>query len=263
IPATVEQIKNRYSEDTFDPKGVCYVIDDEGHPQAYIQTRSLPSQKRTFIGYPWAVNNCPKEIQETLFSEMLSYIQQRDPEHKIVMGYIQAHWTEVHDFARDHKMKINSETKQFGLNPTQIGKLNIDGFKIVNATENDIEILMTLAETEVGFLEFFIDNEAAIKFFKQMVSERETLLIFKNDELVCAGALVATPNTRNFNINFTLTNPKYLNAWKILTIKLAQKAVENGWGEKQMIVIDTLPEQVTFCKEHQAHEIVLTLYEIL
>ncbi|MHA2364543.1 MAG: hypothetical protein ACXAC7_11355 [Candidatus Hodarchaeales archaeon] len=262
-PATVDQIKTRYNGEDFDPKGVCYAFSDDEQPLAYIQTRVIPTQKRTFIGYPWAKPNCPLETQEQLFTEMLSYIKERDPDHTIVMGNIKNHWSEVHEFAQAHHMKVNRVSKQYSLDPSKISTLDVSDFEVKTATTDDIDALFTLAKTEEGLIESSDNEEEIKKFFEQIVTERKTFLIYKEDQLVSAGVLsVTAANNPNFFVQFTATNPEYIDGWKVLIIKLAQEAVKNGWEDKAMIVVDNLPNQIAFYEEQQAQEIIKTLYEV-
>ena len=71
-PVTAKDIIDRYERENIDPKTVMYAFAADGKMLAYIQARDYPEPKQTHIGYPWRVNDCPGEVQDKLFDDMLA-----------------------------------------------------------------------------------------------------------------------------------------------------------------------------------------------
>ena len=228
--ATVEQIKTRYQNQDFDFKSVRYAFAKDKTPLAYIQTRIDANTKRTFIGYPWAINNCPKDVQDKLFSEMLSYIKQRDSDHQIVLGNIQEEWAEVHDFAKKYNAKVDNEFLTYALEVKEMIKLDNTEFSMRLATSEDENNLAELARTEPGFDTAFANEDAMNDFFKDQVTNHEVLLIYKDNQLVSAGSLTSLDLDRNgrVNIRFTATRGYKFEYWRAFVIELSRYLASKG-----------------------------------
>ncbi len=262
--ATVEQIKTRYESQNFDPRGVCYAFTDDKKPLAYIQTREEPNNQRTFIGYPWAINNCSKEVQEKLFTEMLSYIRQRDTDHKIVLGYIQEDWKEVHDFAKKFNGKVDNEFITYALEASKMFGLDNTGYSMKLATPEDEQKLIELAKTEPGFDTAFTDEQAMNDFFKDQVTNHEVLLIYKENQLVSAGSLTSLDLDKNgmVNIRFTATREYKFDYWRAFVIELSKYLKTKGLQDSSFTIFDRQPEHLKFYAENGKIVNKTILYEI-
>ena len=90
-PVTAKDIATRFKNEKIDPKTVRYAFMDD-KAIAYVQARDYEEPKETHLGYPWALTDCPEEVQHKLFDEMLSYIKTRDVGFDIrVNGYANNH----------------------------------------------------------------------------------------------------------------------------------------------------------------------------
>lgn len=262
--ATAEQIKTRYNVANFDSKSVRYAFTTDKKPLAYIQTRLDPNRKRTFIGYPWAINNCPKDVQENLFTEMLSYIKQRDPEHQIVLGNIQEHWTEVHEFAKNHSAKVDNEFVTYALEVKDMVKLDNTGYTMRIATPEDEKKLAELAKSEPGFDTAFANEEAMNNFFKDQVTNHEVLLIYKDNQLVSAGSLrsLEVDGNGRVNIQFTATKEYKFEYWRAFVIELSKYLDTKELQDTSFTIFDRQPEHLRFYGENGKIVSRATLYEI-
>jgi hypothetical protein len=117
--ATADQIEERYRVEGFDNKGVQYAFDDD-KPIAYIQTRKVVETKQVYIGYPWSTTDCPEEVKDEMFKNMVDYLYTRDPEYKIVCGVIQDSWTDVRDFLKKYNCTVENEYKTYLLDITNL-----------------------------------------------------------------------------------------------------------------------------------------------
>ena len=63
LPASADEIRERNIRR--DSQMTRYALTEDGKPLAYVTARDSGSEPgRTYIGYPWAMPNCPKEVQE-------------------------------------------------------------------------------------------------------------------------------------------------------------------------------------------------------
>ncbi len=77
ILATGKAIQERYELENVDPKTIRYAMTADGTMPAYCQARDYPALGETHIGYPWALPQCPSDVQEKLFDELLAYLKER------------------------------------------------------------------------------------------------------------------------------------------------------------------------------------------
>ncbi|MHA1984655.1 MAG: hypothetical protein ACW967_09895, partial [Candidatus Hodarchaeales archaeon] len=129
-PATAEQIKTRYQDESFDPKGVRYAFDDQGKPLAYIQTRKTPNL--LYLGYPWAIDpnsSVTKEAQTKLFDEMFEYVKKANPERQIVLGSVQSNWTEVLDFVKKRNFDVRFRNARYSFKVSDLANISVTGLK--------------------------------------------------------------------------------------------------------------------------------------
>ena len=78
ILATAEEILQRYKTEKTDPQYIRFAFTKEGKALAYCQVR-LEKKGSIAIGYPWALPNCPTEVQEKLFNDLMTYMSPRCP----------------------------------------------------------------------------------------------------------------------------------------------------------------------------------------
>jgi hypothetical protein len=263
--ATAEQIRNRLSIEGFDNKSVRYAFTQDKKPLAYIQTRVDTQNKRTFIGYPWALSDCPQDVQEKMFDEMLAYLKQRDPEHKIVLGNVQGNWTEVHDFAKNkYKAKVDNEFKTYALEVSKMVTLENSGYSTRIATIDDEKILAELANSEPGFGSAFANDEALQNFFKDQLANHEVLLVYKGEKLVSAGALNSfePDNNGRVNIRFTATRDYNFDYWKAFVVELSKYLDKKGLRNTSFTIFDRQPEHLKFYDHYGKVASISVLYEI-
>jgi hypothetical protein len=71
---------------------------------AYIQARAGKDELFS-LGYPWATPDCPVEVQEKLFDEMLSYIKLKNP--KMIRYWLHDDWKNQMEFFNKKGFKIS------------------------------------------------------------------------------------------------------------------------------------------------------------
>ena len=251
--ATADQIKERYRVEGFDNKGVQYAFDDD-KPIAYIQTRKVVETKQVYIGYPWSTIDCPEEVKDHMFKNMVNYLYTRDPEYKIVCGVIQDSWTDIRDFLKKYNCTVETEYKTYLLDITNLSKLDNSGYTSKIGTSDDEEALFELCMSEPGFSDTFPNEEAVKSFVKDVLKELETILIYKNDELVSSGAVFSYEPDRNniINTRFTATADYKFEYWKAYVIEIAKRLKKKGLDGMKFTLFDRQPVHLEFYDKHSS-----------
>jgi hypothetical protein len=230
---TAAKIKERVEFEKKDPKLIRYALREDGTPLAYIQA-SIDG-KTTWIGYPWAFEDCPKDVQERLYQELFDYATEKYPENKKVIGYFSNSWEEQIQFVLDKGYKLKDTAYFYTLDPDNV-KLDIpEGYSSKLGTIDDLEALMELSKIDADLKNGFPSDEAREHYFKNRVLADGNLILVYKDEILVA----ATAPLRGFYVGymfrFTAIRPGFEEAWKILAVKIAQHCKEIGWPEKIMI----------------------------
>ena len=249
--ATADQIKERYSVEGFDNKGVQYAFDDD-EPIAYIQTRKVIERKTIYIGYPWSTTDCPEDVKDEMFKNMLIYVSKRDPEYEIVCGVIQDSWTDVREFLKKYNCTVDTEYKTYFLDVSTLSKLDNSGYTSKLATSDDEEGLFDLCMSEPGFGDAFPNEEALKTFVSGVLKDLEPILIYKNDELVSSGAVISYEPDRDniINTRFTATKDYKFEYWKAYVIEIAKRLLEKGLDGTKFTLFDRQPEHLEFYDKH-------------
>ena len=251
---TSEQIRQRYETEIPDPKRIRYSFKEDGSPLAYIQTRVTEAtentKRRTWIGYPWAAEDCP-EVQEKLYSEMFEYIKQRDPENEIVMGYISDCFTEPISFAKSKGFEIIDEVVQYAIDVQKASEIESQGFTVRIATIEDLDALVELVKSDPDTKDAFPNEEAWISYFKDRVlPDGHTVLLLKDNQLVCAGAPLKGLVEDGIIIRFSAVRPGFEDARKDLIVEISKHNIESGWQDYSLLMYPgTQEDQKAFLKK--------------
>ncbi|MFX1492169.1 MAG: hypothetical protein ACFFBU_07895, partial [Promethearchaeota archaeon] len=87
LPATADQIRLRALNS--DPKLMRFAFTEKEEPLAYISASGSDSQPWTIgMGYPWALPECPSNVQVQIFKDLVSYIKENEKIQEIVTGVV-------------------------------------------------------------------------------------------------------------------------------------------------------------------------------
>ncbi len=229
---SAEQIKQRYMNEKKDKFGVRYALDEEEKPLAYIQTTVTETPAQTWIGYPWALEHCPVEVQDFLFDEMLDYVSNKYPENEIVMGYFTETWKRQTEFAKNKGFTLKDTAFFYSLDTTQVNKESTHEFSVKMGTIDDIPILIDLCKTDPNIKEAFPNNEAWNSYFAdRVVPDNHAVLFFKENLLVAAGAPLRGYIDDGIIVRFTAIRPGFEDTWKLLLREIALHCSEQQWKE--------------------------------
>ncbi len=229
---TAEQIKQRYIAEKKDKFGVRYALDEQEEPLAYIQTTFNKSPPQTWIGYPWALEHCPPEVQEFLFDEMLEYVANKFPDNEIVMGYFTETWERQTEFAKRKGFSLKDKAFFYSLDVSQMKRGTDTEFSPRMGEMNDIPSLIQLCKSDSNIKEAFSDDDAWNSYFKnRVIPDNHLIMIFKENLLVAAGAPLRGYLEDGIIVRFTAIRPGFEDSWKPLLREIALHCKEQQWKE--------------------------------
>ena len=100
---TEERIKKRLQDHkpTQDKEGITFAFEND-KPISYIQYREY-TQGKVRIGFPWAIDGTPLEVQDKLFYDLLNYLKKKYPEkNEFFLGNLNHVYTGLHDKIINH-----------------------------------------------------------------------------------------------------------------------------------------------------------------
>ena len=229
---TADQIKQRYINEKKDKFGVRYALDEEEKPLAYIQTSFTESPPQTWIGFPWALEHCPVEVQEFLYDEMLEYVKNKFPDNQIVMGFFTETWKRQIEFAKRKGFILKEKAFFYSLDTSQVKKEANHEFSVRNGTMDDIDVLIELCKTDPNIKEAFPTDEAWKSYFAdRVIPDNHVIIVQKDNLLVAAGAPLRGYSDNGLIVRFTAIRPGYEDTWKILLREIAEHCKEQEWKE--------------------------------
>ncbi len=242
-PVTAQQIIERYQREKIDPKTVRYALDESGSPLAYIQARDYESAEEIHIGYPWALPNCPKEVQDKLFNEMLDYIKQRKIAEKYaIRANASVDDTKVMEFFKGKGLVEKTKGYRYEIDVNEVNKSEYTerDFSTRLATYDDVGLLVDLIKADGRYLGQFGSDKDITDYFKDRVLKdaeekgNKAVMVFKDDTLVMASAplVFKAPgeDEERLILRFHAFRPENEQAYKPLIINIAKVCVTNKYG---------------------------------
>ncbi|MFW9777601.1 MAG: hypothetical protein ACFFE8_02025 [Candidatus Heimdallarchaeota archaeon] len=238
-PATAKQIRERFEgEKNFDPKTVRYAFSDDGKPLAYIQARDYDQVKETHLGYPWALDGCPADVQHRLFDETLEYLKQREIAKKYAIrmnaGIEQKN---VLSFFKEKGLQEVSKNYRYNVDLTKLSEqVNDTRFTVRKGTKEDIGLLVDLIKADGRYSDQLSSDAEIEKYFSERVIPADhAILVFDGETLVQATAplLFTQPgdDEERLILRFHGRRPETApSAWKPLLIGVAQECLETNYG---------------------------------
>ncbi len=244
FPVTGKEIQFRYNQEKIDPKTVRYAFNSKGELLAYCQARDYAQLGQTHLGYPWAVPDCPREVQNKLFDELLQYLQQRKSTLSIRISLYRG-WKKQIEYVKQKGFIEYERSYQYSvdLDIENLSKMELtEEDKIFTsrlATSDDIKILINLLNADPTMRNVLPTDETKKNYFNtKVLKDGHCVLIFHEKELVCASApLIMKPDDRYLRgdkeriiLRFMATRPGYVNAWRSLLVHFAKECLSKDWG---------------------------------
>ena len=232
ILATAEEILQRYKTDKTDPQYIRFAFTKEGKALAYCQAR-FEKKGSIAIGYPWALPNCPSEVQEKLFDDLMTFIDKKNNPTNYHY-WIRYDWEHVKKFFIERGFIRETEGVIYDLDVIDISKFPNENSPFTSriATNNDLDLLVEIARSD-KVLQTFMTKKAMIDYFKNKVLvDGHVILVFKEKLIVCASApLKEYPGQEERDhmiLRFTATRKGYEKAWLTLITEIAKECVSSG-----------------------------------
>jgi hypothetical protein len=226
-----------------------YVLTESGEPLAYItSSKSGSTDGRYYIGYPWAMPECPKESQLKIFKEQLEVLKGKEDMESISTTVVlaaknaeeQVQFFEENGFTETSRVvRVTND-----YNVEEIAELEVTGraAKLTSrvATADDADILIQVIREDPRTSGIFPTDEAARAYIENRVlKDGHALIVFDGDEPVASSALLkyepdgffVTADSTRIVPRYVATRPKYAYAWEHLFIALAKESVSAGWND--------------------------------
>ena len=245
-PASEEQIQKTYEGEKVDPKTIRYAFLGD-KMKAYIQARIRRKSKEVHLSIPWALPDTPIEVQDKLFDEMLSYIQNH-PEYSTfkVRVNVMAKPVENLDFLKKRGFVEKNIWKILFLSFKTLAKAQYDeGLTARVGTEDDIPLLVNLIKEDGRYSPQFPEDEQIIKYFKESVLQTgHLILVFRDDDLIGASApLIIKPSEEQEErviLRFTaFKDIKNQEAFIPLIIEVSKECIASDYGKGIPLVMYT------------------------
>ncbi|MGY5881719.1 MAG: hypothetical protein RTV31_15815 [Candidatus Thorarchaeota archaeon] len=247
LPERAEVIRARNLQRA--PEMTRYALTEDGEPLAYVTARDSSSEpKRTYIGYPWCLPDCPEEAQLKIFDEMMAYLEAREETETIGTTVIETSKlrdTQKEFFSKrgfvegDHVIQYRLPMDVVETSKLKVSK-RASTLKAKTATINDLDHLVEIFQQEEG-LRNQVPNEEAIReyFTERVLKDGYAILLFDGHKVVAATApLRFQPNNvrvigdeERIIMRFTAIRPGYNYAWSRLLIEMAKACKNAGWTD--------------------------------
>ena len=258
-PVTAQQVIDRYEQEKIDPKTVRYALTEDGKPLAYIQARDYPNVEETHLGFPWALPECPEEVQEKLFEEMLDYIKTREEAKKYdILMNAAIERKEIVDFFKKRGLVEKSKSYRYEVDVNEVSKTEYTD-KVYSsrlATADDIDLLVKLVKTDGRYEGQFQSDEDIANYFKDRVIKdgeekgNKAVLVFKDESLVMAAAplLLKLPGEDEESLVYRFHSylPENEQANKPLLIEIAKQCVAASYETKKPLSVFIGPRDTEF-----------------
>ncbi len=258
-PVTAQQVIERFEREKIDPKTVRYALTEDGKPLAYIQARDYPNVEETHLGFPWALPECPEEVQERLFEEMLDYIKTRKEAKKYdILMNTAIERKEIVDFFKKKGLVEKSKSYRYDVDLNEVSKTDYTdtAFSARLATVDDVDLLVKLVKTDGRYEGQFQSDEDIVNYFKDRVIKdgeekgNKAILIFKDESLVMAAAplLLKLPGEEEESLilRFHSYLPENEQAHKPLIIDIAKQCVAASYGTEKPLSVFIGPRDTEF-----------------
>ena len=249
LEEVIQQVKERHETEKPEAEGIRYAYSEERDLLAYVQSRDAPYFNATEVSFPWATEECPRKVQDRLFSDMVKYIINRNKErgdnNRILAGggYI-SKWENEINFLKSHGFEVVTTfvTYRYGsssFQPPEKEKFVIRKGVLTNS--DDLASLMEIGRVDETALAAF-DSEDSMKGYYERIKDNplKVVLIYEADVIVAAGAVRIDEN-RGPSIQFTFYRPGHELAWKHLMVKL----VEIGFQKTNRYLLATYEDGET------------------
>jgi len=246
---TAKEIQERYEEEKIDPKTVRYAFSNDNKPLAYVQARDYQAFGETHIGYPWTMPECPPEVKNKLYDDLLAYVKTRNTGLKLKMNVP----PDKIDFATKRGFKEELHLIRYKIDFDKLKTYNDSELKynLRKATEDDLESIKN------GYLEAYqisnaSDSERIAKYTKERFNENHLVVAFHENTVIGASAPFIKgdspnpDNEANLILRFLYTKKGHEDLIPLLFKKSMELSMEANWDNNSILITfsDENPDEI-------------------
>lgn len=229
-PVTAESIAQRLK--SFDPpqdtNGLFFAFTKDDKPLSYIQYRFYEKTK-LYIGHAWAVEDCPKEVQQEMYNKIFDYVTKKYPDNKeIYLGYVFDHFSDAVEMIKAQGFEHYNSITFYSVKLEDLTKLEADPkYSGREATMDDFETLITLSlNSNVSSM-----GEITLRsYFKDKVlKDGNCVILFEGDKAIASTAILeGFFDGKESLTRFVALHNDHLDSYKSLLVYLAKYALSKG-----------------------------------
>ncbi|TFG26733.1 hypothetical protein EU528_13915 [Candidatus Thorarchaeota archaeon] len=248
LPARAEQIAPRNDQRGSD--ATRYALTEDGKPLAYVTSATSEDEPwRGFIGYPWSLKDCPAEVKDRIFNDLMDHLYSKDGINQIRTAIVigsktkkeQIKYFEEKGFVEAERYYVYSKDLDIEKSAGIDVKKKFEGKEAELtskvATEGDIPALVELCQADPHLRGAFPNEEAFTEYFKDRVlKDGHCVMLFDGNKLVSATAPLRFEPDGNtlrgdeprYIMRFTASLPGYEYSWNRLAVELAKECKASG-----------------------------------
>jgi len=223
LPARVEQIGPRNDDRGSD--ATRYALTEDGKPLAYVTSASSEDEPwRGFIGYPWSLKDCPAEVKDKMFNELMDHLYSKDGVNLIRTAVVDGSKTKEAQIEYfKNKGFIEAERYYTYSKDLDIEKsAAIDVKKKFEGKEAELTSKVATEEDIPALVEVCLDGHCVMLFDDDKIVSASAPLRFKPDDNILRG------EEERYIMRFTATRPGYEYSWNRLAVEIAKECKAAG-----------------------------------
>ena len=226
-----------------------YALTDNGEPLAYI-TCTIDDDEpwEALIGYPWAMPECPPEVQEKLFKDQISILKKKKGLQKFITPIIlsskiadkQKKFLMDNGFIEDEIVYLYD--KNYDIEEVSKWELDEKAKQLTSrlAAIDDLELFYEINKADTELSRELNDEEAMKNYYEgRVLKDGHAILLFDGDKAVASSALLRIKGQgvyipveeEVYVMRFTAFRPEYAYAWKRLVVEIAKECIKIGWTD--------------------------------
>jgi hypothetical protein len=247
LPERAEVIRARNLQRA--PEMTRYALTKDGEPLAYVTARDSSSEPgRTYVGYPWKMEECPEDVQLKIFNEMMKYLDDREETEVVATTVIEnskLRDTQKEFFSKRGFVEDNHVFQyRLPMDVVETSKLKVSSeasaLKCKVATIDDMDHLVEIFKEDEGLRRQVTSDDAIREYFTDRVLKDGHCVLLYDDEKVVAATAPLRFQPNNFRVEgdeeriimrFTAIRPRYNYAWSRLLVEMAKECKKAGWTE--------------------------------
>ncbi|MHA2104925.1 MAG: hypothetical protein ACW981_15970 [Candidatus Hodarchaeales archaeon] len=231
---TVEGIKERHEKNKPDFNGIRFAFTSENKPLAYIQYHYYSSlSEKLYIGYPWSVEECPKEIQEEMYQNLLSYVKTKYSSDPIFLGYFSSKYEKVSQFALEHGFLKNHVDFNYEGDIQSLSDLSIDKLEWKTASKQNLDLLVDLSQTDPDISKSMTRSQFEEYLIGRVFPDGHCFMLSESNKAVAACAPLKLRDSSVF-MRFSAVRDGRLDYLRKLTIQFSQYLLNNSIADKNL-----------------------------